>query len=371
MFRNYYHTGDDSTDGDILLLDSAFDSYNVGFAEVDRRAIIKPALSAEALHFIALEAVNDAVVQCDDTSTSGQSVETWDIVAAHVIGSLDPEDLTGHSFGYSHVALAEEVCESFGVCSEENGALVNDRILTVLQRGRDAAVNKSCEVLDSHATELRSLLLVPFIQRILQSSIDVSHSSSRRTANANGYVFSRTILPLLDADHRSVVNVLKASFDLQATRSAKAVGRQVFIALSQVYDTLGIDCQLVGKYEGIDTCSPSFSYLSESEKSRYLTILLWASIGMLALLTAIFIVRAQVLKNREESLGDRKSDAPETQDFFAPRLFTPRSASGGIKRRNLSRLRGPERQDVENRSSNGWGTIRQDAEVTTDFSTSC
>jgi hypothetical protein len=375
MFRNHFQSSYESTTPTLDLIDSMFDTSNHELDGVDRKTIINRSLLAEKLHFGVLEDLHRAVSSCySESSADAITVESWDRAAALIVGSLEKDDLTGGHSGFSHVALADESCQHFGVCAPEGGAVLNYEIQSVLREGENAAVNGSCEDLENLASVLRSLLIVPFVQQVLISSMELSSSSLKKSSLANGYVFSRTLIPLLESVDSFAAETLESSFQLNLTTVDRDSARKVFVALAQVYEEVAIDCHLIGVYKGTtDACNPSFSRFSQDEKARYLMILLWTSVGSLVLITVIFIFKTKVFNDQGRSPRQLQTDLsnavvknPGVRGFFAPRDYIPRSSeSERFIKRSPSDLTLPSataEKDIESRpmlQMFGW-TTRQD-----------
>jgi hypothetical protein len=252
-----------------------------------RRVLVARSSQVLIMYFAALERIYQSVENCESDSSLDLK-ESWDEAASFLIGSLEGTQEGGSEEGYMYFDLAQEYCQEFGTCSKDHTAWVNDNMISLLYTGRGAAMGYSCGALRKAADGIGSLLLIPVIQATLSASLKLSqyHPSDEDTVEA--YVFSRILVPLVEAVNPSAATKISTTLDLEGNQVSKSTGYDMFKAFSQVYEGLGIDCKLVGQAGGFDTCNVDAS----AKGAISLTyVILFAISGIAVVVAAILVFR--------------------------------------------------------------------------------
>jgi len=225
-----------------------------------RREIVMKTMSYMVLYMGALQQMYEAVSNCgtEDPTKSFDAPSAWDRGAALIIGSLEGTEAGGTIDGQSFFALARKRCEQFGTCDPSGNAIVNDIMVTLLYTGRGEVQAGSCKALRRTVVEVEELMLVPLIQGSLRYALlnEKLPVGSTDGDLAEGYIFSRSVLPLIEDEDREAGATIGTNLDFQLNeKPVKDGARAVFSAFASVYDDLNVDCQLVGAAGNIDACS--------------------------------------------------------------------------------------------------------------------
>lgn len=265
-----------------------------------RRVLVLKTAQTIVMYFGALQAAYEAVSDCSTTVQSRSSAaksDAWDRAAAYLVGSLEGTEYSGTPEGYLFYSLAQEHCEAFGTCASSTGPVdVNDRLVDLLYAGRGAVLSDSCSGLQKIAGELSSLILVPTIQGALITAIRLTENNAATAdlRRAEGYVYSRALLPLVDDVNRDAAGIIEKNLGDRTPAKGTQISSEVFSAFSSVYVRLGVDCELIGDIDGFDPCSGA---TTDDKSASAASVFLWGAIGaggtILILLGFYFIVRKQ------------------------------------------------------------------------------
>ena len=256
--------------------------FNTNLSDEQRRLIVLKSAQVMIMYFGGLQALYESVSDYQNTAdfrTSGSS-EAWDRGAALLIGSLEGTQTNGTTDGYMYYDLAQEYCLEFGTCVDETaGVGVNDRLVSLLYTGRGAGISKSCRGLQKAADEISSLLLVPVIQGALISAIRLSSSNSDAAlSRAEGYVYSRAVLPLVYEANRGAADKIDSQLGFPGPSSTRNTASDVFSAFARVYPQMNVDCELIGEASGNNACT-GVVYRDR----RKIWIIVGSAVGALAL----------------------------------------------------------------------------------------
>ena len=277
-----------------------------------RRIIVLKTAQVLIMYQAGLQKFYQAAAECQDSASvrSPGSSDLWDQGAALMIGSLEGTERNGTQEGYMYYSLAQEYCEDFGTCDDRSLAVeTNEALLSLLYSGRGAMLASGCREMRKVADEISTLLLVPVIQGALMSAIQISSSFKRAPFHrAEGFVYSRAVLPLVARVNRESARTLEEQLGFPGTSSTRQTALEVFTAFARVYPQMNVDCALIGEARGFDACS-GVSYKNGS-------MMLWVVIG-----SSIAIAIISILALLHRGRGG-KSKLPENN----PKFFVSESA---------------------------------------------
>jgi hypothetical protein len=261
MFVEYYN---DPNYADKMIL-ASLDGKDKWKNNVEQRAaFITTVLQYHVIYLYALAELADTEADCvdkDPTKNAG-AVESWDEVAAVLIGSLEAPFRGGSTDlqdGYFSWNLANQQCFEYNVCTSNNNgyAIVNDKLLDLLYAGKGELDALDCTNLRRTVAQVEHLLLVPLIQSTLKyaSKNQDYQSNSDSKDLAMGEAFALSLLPFLASKDPEASQTLERNMILSTTVKPVFDGSQaVANALLPVMQDLGVDCNLVGIQEGIQIC---------------------------------------------------------------------------------------------------------------------
>lgn len=232
----------------------------------ERRVVVLGLAQYMTLYMSVLTALEGAVKSCE--AGSDDAAAQWDTAAAWLIGSLEGSKEAGSDEGRLLWALAKQVCGEFHTCSTSvpGSAAVNDRLLLKLYSGRGAVSTKSCQELRKTATDISNLLPIPFIQAALSVATQLNKAKAgpqQQALLAKGYVYSQTILPLIQSVNGDAAKTIASHFDLNGMSTPDEVN-QIVSAYTSVLSGMNINCQDVGGSDSIDVCTGTVSSASKA-----------------------------------------------------------------------------------------------------------
>ena len=242
------------------IIRAALQNSNDQWSDAQRRIIVLRSAEAMVMYFGALQYLYLAVSECDTSTHVSRDdgfSENWDRGAALLIGSLEGEKKNGTNEGYMFHELSQRYCEAFGTCSQsDSGVTVNDDLVSLLYMGRGAALSNSCSSLQKAAGEIAGLLLIPIIQGALHSATQLSEptTSEPDLARAEGYVFSRAILPLVASASTGAARIIDEYLGVPGPSTTQKTSSAVFSAFADVYVKMGVNCKVIGTIDGINPC---------------------------------------------------------------------------------------------------------------------
>lgn len=303
-FVRFY--GDDKYADSIIL--TALDKSKLsGVSDEQRKEIVVKIMQCLVVYMSALQAMYDTVSGCQsgDTSRMLGAREAWDRAAALMIGSIEGSKDGGSEDGQFLYALAKEQCASFNTCGAEGFSSVNEELLSLLYTGQGEVAANSCNSLTRTVTSIESLLLVPLIQSTLHAAVVNSKLAASPTEGSfgDGYVYSRSVLPLVQSVDRDAADVINRNMDLQFTSKPVVDGAiAVFNAFADAYVSLEIDCKKIGSIEGIDSCTGvQVSQASASSNAGAIAGIIIGIMVVLGLVTFLVFRKRQRMKGEEQA----------------------------------------------------------------------
>jgi Low iron-inducible periplasmic protein len=227
------------------------------WSDAQRRIIVLKAAQVMVMYFGALQYLYNAVSQCQ--WATGFS-DDWDRGAALLIGSLEGTAKNGTHEGYMFYELAQQHCEAFGTCTKGDSIVtINEDLISLLYMGRGAALSNSCSSLQKAANEIARLLLIPIVQGALHTAVQLTESASDSDLlRAEGYVFSRAVLPLVARAKADAAETIDEHLGFPGPKATRRTASAVFAAFADVYQAMGVDCEHIGIIDGNDPCDGAY-----------------------------------------------------------------------------------------------------------------
>jgi len=288
-FRRYFDNDDYYAD---TMITAAFQKQGAfSMATPDqRKRFISFALRYMVTFMAILEKVYLAFKSCSNEETRGEGAKDLDIAIAYYMGSLEGKDDGGSYDGSLIHMLANRMCVHFGTCSDENNAVINERIMSLVYAGQGELELGACTSMERTVKEIEQALIVPLIQGVLFSAREnelhfkkkdyweANQRSSMPEFYPEGYALAQAILPVITKVDQSaatnIKNVMVVSFptgfdDANSNDSAK-VHRAMKSAVSKM---VGMDCSQIGSLGGVGFCAgdneDSYDALNSASGSPY------------------------------------------------------------------------------------------------------
>ena len=284
---------------------------NDSYSPETRRLLVVRTCQYMIMFMTALQGMHEAIGECEasEAARDATAAEFWDKGAAAIIGHLEGTENGGSNGGMLLFALAKQHCDEFGTCSSPSPAIslaaeVNDKIVSLLYAGRGAVLSGSCSELRKAATELEPLLLVPLIQATLSASDKLMDSGIRQKAlspyHVEGYIYADTLLPLIEDVDRTSAQIIQSNLDLaNATPFRDGLGA-VVEAFFLVYGSLGLQCDQIGRSDGVDACNGTMD--QKMDPGTITGIAVGAFLAVVAAIGIIVLLRA---KRKEASSNEK------------------------------------------------------------------
>mmetsp|Transcript_17236 Transcript_17236/g.42003 ORF Transcript_17236/g.42003 Transcript_17236/m.42003 type:complete len:2247 (-) Transcript_17236:55-6795(-) len=269
-----------------LVLDG-FAFMGNGLSQAEARVSILRFSQTMVLGHTAVNTIFEAVHKCDG-SDSELVEEPWNSAAALLIGSIDRSREVDSSKWYTIYDLAQNLCSEFGTCSDDGTALVNTELMSALNDGRVAAQRNNCAGLKAAAEEIQVLILVPVVQGLLSAAMKLSIPGYTQEDAAEAYVYSRNLLPLIQQNNEEAAKYMESTFALRKERKFLPSTRDsTFNAISDVWEELGLDCNLVGPLE---FCEHSATTSDELSASSHILAALGGVLIVLVITATIYLI---------------------------------------------------------------------------------
>lgn len=269
-----------------LVLDG-FAFMGNGLSKTASRVSILRFSQTMLLGHTAVNTIFEAANKCD-TSDSELVEEPWNSAAALLIGSLDRSRDFDSTKWYTLYDLAQNLCYEFDTCSDDGVALVNTELIHALNDGRVAAQRNNCTGLEAAAEEIQALILVPVVQGLLSSAVRLSTPGYTQEDEAEAYVYSRNLLPLIQDIDEEAAKYLETNFALRNEHKFLAsTGGSTFNIISENLEKLGLDCNLVGPLE---FCEHPATPSDEPSDSSHILSAIGGVLIVFVLAAAVYLV---------------------------------------------------------------------------------
>lgn len=179
----------------------------------------------------------------------------WDIGIAQIVGSIEGAAYGGdeRKNGVSMFRLAEELCDSFDMCTSSGHARSNEGLMEYFTNGESMVSADKCE----DAKTLMKQKVVPnMIGSLIQGIVKYSSSTSSK---AKGYMYSLAMLPIVES-----INGTSSATLLENARLDKEGWKPALIeAFAHVIEDLNINCKDIGDVFCLEDVQPDTTDLSD------------------------------------------------------------------------------------------------------------
>merc|ERR1740124_687038 len=253
-----------------------------------KAAVVNDTLRYMVMHMQFLRKVYESLNACYRGGSLGKHSKPWDEAVAYYTGTT----MDSHK-GNSLYALSQRRCGQFNTCESDRVATVNKQMLILFYAGQSEMRSLNCAALDSTVSEIKYLVLVPLIQSSLHYAIEneAAAVNSRSATIASGFVFSQSLLPLLNEVDEEAADVIRRNFEYSVTAKPVQDGAEVVFeaykdALSKIKE---FDCRLVGKVGSMNVCAEPFSVSSSNDALTIVGVVLLV-IGNIAVCVLAFVL---------------------------------------------------------------------------------
>lgn len=265
LFEDYFSASTMDVVDDLIR--TQFIEPTSSASDDQRRAMVVNALKYEVLWFGALQNLYDAAAGCNENDARFEMAkQQWDVGAAMIIGSSQS---TGNDDGDLLYSLATSLCKTFNTCDSTTGeAKINQKIEEALFAGSYELKFKQCELVKEFANTIENLMKIPLIQATLNAAFQ-NHVEARGTTApslAEGYIYSRALLPYIDAANPSAATRISKNMNFQFEAKPVVDGyKAVFKAFEDSMKDMKLDCKDVGHLNtGEDVCEGGTASSSSS-----------------------------------------------------------------------------------------------------------
>jgi hypothetical protein len=157
-------------------------------------------------------------------------------------------------------------------------------------------------------------MLIPLIQSTLRYA-NANVKLDKGTADkglAEGFVFSRAVLPLVEDANRDSAETINENMDFQFQKKPVHEGpAAVWNAFAKAFGHMGIECELVGATESFDSCMGATSPSDVNGNNDNLAMILGIVLGILgALAIGVFLFYFDKKKKKQMMAENRPSFLP-------------------------------------------------------------
>jgi hypothetical protein len=303
-FKRFY---EDELYADTIIRDGL---ANKDASTEQRREMVVKGMQYLVLYMAAAQEMYLSVADCSspDAAKILDAEEAWDRAAAYLIGSMEGPEDGGSVEGQSFYSLARKRCEEFGTCSATGKASWNDQLNSALYTGRGAVESRACGELRKTTTEIETLMLIPLIQSTLRYA-NANAKLDKGTTDkglAEGFVFSRAVLPLVEDANTDSAKTIDENMDFQLEKKPVHEGpASVWNAFAAAYGRMGVECELVGETESFDACTSATSP-SDVQGNDNLAMILGIILGILAALAICVFLYYFDKKKKQQMLAENR-----------------------------------------------------------------
>lgn len=254
--------------------DLIIDFFNSDYNNIIKNEVILKGIQYLSLWMYIIHELEDSINDCIEGNLNNNigNVHAWDEAWAFYTGSLE----SGNRDGFSIYTLANKRCKDFNTCiSDENtNSLVNSKILELFNKGKYELIYKNCHNLYNLKINIIKLMTIPLIQGTLKYIylMDPNGGSGSYKEKAEGYIFSKTILPQINycnpdiaikfENNLNLDNIINDKFNYDGYVNLKK-------NLESIYNCLNITCKEIGGLVSYDNnyianMEPCNDYLNDN-----------------------------------------------------------------------------------------------------------
>jgi len=349
-FDSFVRYFDDSKYADTIIRKGLDMNELIGASDVQRKEVVVKSMSFLVVFMAAWQYMYTSIQICESSGPirPGAITEAWDRAAALLIGSLEGTELGGAPYGQSLYALANQRCTAFGTCSGTSGkAEANEQLLLLLYTGRGEGHGNSCAALRRTVSEIVPIMLVPLVQSNLISAVENAKQprGTQAAILADGYIFSRSVLPLVEDVSRDAATTINRNLELQFSIKPVPDGPSaVFFAFAGVYNGMNVDCVKLGQTDGLDPCSGANQ--GRGGMGGLMVGLIVCTVAVIVSVGGFLVRRRYLRKANEEHVSFVKSNGElnHATDILAGKhndadvLASDEAFDGNLQRRAQDRL---------------------------------
>lgn len=304
-------------------------TYTEGLTDSQRRLFVLKFSQTLVMEQTALGAMYEAVEICDaEQDSEGRTSESsWNEAAGILLGSVERNKLSDSENWYAPYDLAQRHCKEFGTCGPSDVAFSNERLVERLNAGRNALHLGNCNIARTIIVEVASILRIPIIQALLSASLGLSPSSRSDEDVAEAYIFSRTLLPLIEDIDGSVATSVEGAAALGGAFDETSAYK-ISAGLLTVYEELAIACGQIGRTADFDPCNIPITPGTKPKGPNTGII-----VGSILIALAIMIVIAAIIWDRKEAkelkriLAEENSYSSDEEDSDSAGSIDPKYKS--------------------------------------------
>ena len=213
--------------------------YNSNLEDIIKKELILKSIQYQNVWMYIIHELEDAINDCikGDLTLNDGGPHAWDEAWAFYTGSLQ----NNNKKGYSVYSLSDKRCENFGTCSNS----VNKNLINLYKAGNSKLQNMKCNDVIKIKNDIIKYMIIPLIQSLLKYIYESSLNNGigKNKERAEGFIFSKTILPIIDSCNTNVANLIKNNMNLE-------INKYNYINLKKniesIYTCLNIKCEEIG-----------------------------------------------------------------------------------------------------------------------------
>lgn len=250
LYSDYYGSLDFA---DQLVLDALSGSGELVGASWQERSEVASRVLQTMVVYIGVQArLQEAVEDCNDDKI-GLAQLKWNEAAALWIGSA--EGLVAAAkvdVGRFMYSLANEACDDFASCADNDEALVNQILLERFASGRDSLDDRQCTHIERTMKEdIVPRMAIPLIQSLISYAMEHEKANGdNKYAHATVFVLSKALIPLVKEANESSALTLSNMYEHFNSIVPGQSAADAIDALASALRPMGLDCSEVGTLLG-------------------------------------------------------------------------------------------------------------------------
>lgn len=212
------------------------------------------------LHLAILDAMYQGIDVCNQEGTDAN--RHWDEAVALFAGWAEGVQERGSdSDGYLMFNIAQQICQRFDTCDENDNSPVNGIIIQNFNNGQDFLEQLLCDDALNSAKEIEKLIEAILIDNLTYRSMTAS-SSFDQTSFLLAHITATALIPLMRSVDETIADVIETDLGTFPVNDYFPDGIDTVMSSLRKYVSLkGIDCSLLSS----SLCD--LSQLSDAEQS--------------------------------------------------------------------------------------------------------